>query len=75
MAMKNRPSAIRIERTLNDLSQMELAAMIGRDQSWISRLERGLSGARVSSDVAQKISDALNTSPEKLFIGTLEDPK
>jgi transcriptional regulator with XRE-family HTH domain len=49
------------------LSQAELAAKIGRDQSWISRLERGLSGARVSPDVAQKLSDALNTPPERLF--------
>ena len=65
--MDNGPSAIRIGRTLNNLSQAELAAKIGRDQSWISRLERGLSGARVSPDVAQKISDALNTPPEKLF--------
>jgi transcriptional regulator with XRE-family HTH domain len=65
--MNNGPSAIRIGRTLNNLSQAELAAKIGRDQSWISRLERGLSGARVSTDVARKIADALSTPPEKLF--------
>lgn len=70
--MNNGPSAIRIGRTLNNLSQAELAAKIGRDQSWISRLERGLSGARVSPDVALKIADALSTPPEKLFS---EDPK
>ena len=65
--MNNGPSAIRIERTLRGLSQTELAAKIGRDQSWISRLERGLSGARVSPGMARKIADALSTSPEKLF--------
>ena len=58
-------SPIRVARALLRISQADLAATIGRDRSWISRLETGAVSA--SATEMAKIAQALELPVDSLF--------
>jgi transcriptional regulator with XRE-family HTH domain len=58
---------IKTFRNLADLSQYELADAIGRNQSWLSQVERGRKTP--SLDDIAKLAHALNVDPKLLHMG------
>jgi len=56
---------VRIYRGRRGLSQKELAGLIGRSESWLSQVERGVASPSIAS--VQRIARALDTSIAELF--------
>lgn len=61
--------AIRHTRTKKHISQEKLAELAGIDRAYMGRIERG--EVSVSFDKIWAISDALNTTPNRLFLSAL----
>lgn len=61
---------IKMLRKQQRLSQTKLALMIGRDRSYISRIERGLCNATFDTIVV--IANGLGIAPASLFAGIAE---
>jgi transcriptional regulator with XRE-family HTH domain len=55
------------------LSQVEFAGIIGKSESWVSQVERGVRGIDRLS-VLQTVADALNVTVAELQGGTQEEP-
>ena len=58
-------SPLRMARVLEGLSQADLGQIVGRSQSWASRVEAGLITASITQ--RQKIAQALGISADVLF--------
>ena len=56
---------IRTVRKQQNLSQIDLAVMVGIDRAYLSEIENG--HANVSVNILYAIADALNVSSTKLF--------
>lgn len=64
---------VRLGRVRAGMSQEELAAAIGTDQSFISKIERGTSAA--SLETVARIAAALDVHPGELMDENLGRPK
>jgi putative transcriptional regulator len=65
--MENR---LRVRRAEQDVTQLELAQKVGVSDSQISLMERG--HIDPSPEMAARIADVLETTPEALFPGLAE---
>ncbi|WP_280273418.1 helix-turn-helix domain-containing protein [Nocardia wallacei] len=61
---------VRIYRDAAGLSQVELAALIGRSAVWVSQVERGISHAERLTDIVN-IAAACRCSPQDLLGGSI----
>ncbi|MEW8193983.1 MAG: helix-turn-helix transcriptional regulator [Candidatus Thiodiazotropha sp.] len=64
MTINNTGDILRFYRRLSDLSQLELAAFIGKSQGWVYQVERGF--LRPSPDDRERLFHALNIDPSVL---------
>ena len=64
---------LKIMRVKNDLTQAELARLIGVNQTLISKLEK--KKVKPSVDTVYKLADALNVTPQEILACFYEKPQ
>ena len=62
------PSALRLERFVKGVTLRDLEQATGRSRMFWQRVETGGS-AKLDSDLARKVADALGISPDRIFEG------
>lgn len=64
---------LKLMRIKNNLTQTELAKLIGVNQTLISKLEK--KKAKPSVDTVYKLADALNVEPQQILACFYNEPK
>ena len=64
--MKDLGTRVSALRGLRDMSQKDLAQLMGTERSWISKLERGVLES-ITTDSLERLANALQTTPAKLL--------
>ena len=64
--MKDLGTRVAALRELRDISQKDLAKLMGTERAWISKLERGVLES-ITTGSLERLANALKTTPAKLL--------